>query len=70
MSFPKAIDDHSTDDLLLELDRRWMLIEENKCPYCEKNLTIHTCKYEGWLDDYHNSTEFWSWVKDFEGVKV
>ena len=53
MSYPRALDEIPTSELIVEIRRRCDLADAGKCTYCEKKIAIHTCKYKGRLDDHH-----------------
>lgn len=45
MSYPKEIDDATSNELRAELDRRHLALQQGLCPYCSQSIHKHTCKY-------------------------
>jgi hypothetical protein len=45
MSYLVDIEDFSTDQLRVEINRRERATREGRCWYCQGNLEAHTCKY-------------------------
>ncbi len=47
MSYPVAIDEISSKRLTVEIERRRLLLGKGICPYCERLILLHQCKYQG-----------------------
>jgi hypothetical protein len=53
VSLHPDIDDFTTDQLRKEIRKRERLIGDGKCPYCGGDMTKHTCKYAGRVEQFH-----------------
>lgn len=53
VGYPKDLDDIATDALQKEIERRNEAAKNGLCPYCNRALAEHTCKYAGRVADYH-----------------
>lgn len=54
MSYPRDLDDYTSDELIAELLRRNGLVQQGKCGYCSQPLDTHTCKFAG-KGGYHDA---------------
>lgn len=64
MSYPRSLDDYTTEELLEEIDRRIGNEVQQLCPYCNHSLESHQCKYRDKVEQYHSIVAVRGWYDD------